>query len=247
MKHFFITGVSSGIGEALAKHCLLQGDRVTGLSRRNVQAGLTQLVARELSNNPLAHYQIDLAQLDSLPDRVALALSECPAVDIAILNAGTLGELACLQELSLRDLQKQMDVNLWAQKILIDELLCSIPRLKLVVVMSSGASVDSGVGWGGYAVSKAALNMLVLTYAAEHPSVTFISFAPGLVDTPMQQELTDKANKKQFEHIVCVDALRLQSKVVSPSEFAARFYDLLSQLEQHPSGDYVDMRTLSQG
>ena len=50
------------------------------------------------------------------------------------------------------------------------------------------AYLDEG-GWNGYALSKAALNMMMKLYAAERPGTDFSALAPGLVDTAMQEAM----------------------------------------------------------
>ena len=60
-----------------------------------------------------------------------------------------------------------------------------------MIFTSSGAAVTGYSGWGAYGSSKAALNHLATTIAAEEPNVTCISIRPGAVDTQMQRELRD--------------------------------------------------------
>ena len=60
-----------------------------------------------------------------------------------------------------------------------------------IILTSSGAAVRGMNTWGAYGSSKAALNHLAQTLAAEVEEVTSISIAPGVVDTEMQRELRD--------------------------------------------------------
>ena len=45
--------------------------------------------------------------------------------------------------------------------------------------------------WGPYGASKAALNHLAMTLAAEEPKITTISIRPGVVDTEMQRNIRE--------------------------------------------------------
>jgi len=60
-----------------------------------------------------------------------------------------------------------------------------------IVFTSSGASAHAYSTWGAYGASKAAVNSLGRTIAAEEPDITALSIAPGVVDTEMQRELRD--------------------------------------------------------
>lgn len=60
-----------------------------------------------------------------------------------------------------------------------------------IVVTSSGAANGSYVSWGAYGSSKAAVNHLVRTLAAEEPSISSVAVSPGRTDTAMQAELRE--------------------------------------------------------
>jgi NAD(P)-dependent dehydrogenase (short-subunit alcohol dehydrogenase family) len=57
----------------------------------------------------------------------------------------------------------------------------------VVVNLSSDAAVEHYEGWGGYAASKAALDHLTLTWAAEEPQHTWYAVDPGDLRTAMHQ------------------------------------------------------------
>ncbi len=177
----FITGVSSGIGWGLSKYYLSKGYQVYGLSRR---------VPEDLMNHKNFNHTIcDLTDFNSIPNSLSSLLNEVPFIDLAILNAGILGPIEHMKNQSIKDLKEVMNINVWANKPVIDALLETVPNIQKVVAISSGAAVNGNKGWGGYSISKAALNMLVKLYAAENDQTSFYAFAPGLVDTAMQDYL----------------------------------------------------------
>ena len=49
--------------------------------------------------------------------------------------------------------------------------------------------------WGPYGASKAALNHVALTLAAEEPKITTVSIRPGVVDTEMQRDIRETYNE----------------------------------------------------
>ena len=159
-------------------------------------------------------------------------------LDIAILNAGVVGDLKEMYEVSLREIEMVMDINVWANKVILDVLRRY--TVKQVVAISSGASVSGAKGWNAYALSKAALNMLIRLYAAEMPNTHLIALAPGLIDTPMMEHILQHADRKKFPVVQrLADSPRL-----SPDEAARLLIDTFSQLLEYPSGEFIDIRTL---
>jgi NAD(P)-dependent dehydrogenase (short-subunit alcohol dehydrogenase family) len=63
------------------------------------------------------------------------------------------------------DLKQVMEVNLWANKAIMDWLHGWGRPIDQILMISSGAAVLGNKGWNGYALSKAALNMLARLYA----------------------------------------------------------------------------------
>src|SRR3954470_24047545 len=135
----FITGVSSGLGLALAKSYLFEGFHVFGISRRR---------PRELDGLPgFTFASVDLANMDTISPAVDQLLTGVNLLDTVILNAGILGAIGDLSLTPLEDLKQVMDVNVWANKILIDALFAKVRKIEQVVAVSSGAAVSGARGW----------------------------------------------------------------------------------------------------
>lgn len=86
-------------------------------------------------------------------------------------------------------MKRVMEINVWANKVLLDLLFKTIGKIKQIIGMSTKASLRSSPGWGAYSVSKAGLDMLMDVYAKEHPDTHFNAFAPGLVDSEIQETI----------------------------------------------------------
>lgn len=229
-----ITGVSSGIGRGLTEWLLQNGHRVAGCSRRSPS---------------LEHECFSFAELDVTDAaRVAVVVPELAeqlkSIDVAILNAGVLGEIQDMREATLEAMRHTMEVNLWANKTLIDQLaqLSSPPRQ--IVTMSSGAAVNGNRGWNGYAISKAALNMLTKLYADELPEIHFAALAPGLVDTAMQDYLCGLEDESQrFASLETIKSKRDTEEMPDGQSLAPRLWDAITRLPQLvDSGEFVDIR-----
>lgn len=234
MSNIFITGISSGIGKALAESALQRGDTVWGLSRRGLG-----------SHHPnLVEILLDLGDLDALPAQLSTWLEGAPAFDWAILNAAQLGDILDLKESSLAKLKALTDVNLWSNKVLIEALLSQAEPRQLIAI-SSGASRNGHRGWSGYSISKAALNMMIKLYAAEAPGTHFVSLAPGIVDTSMQADISVHPDPEKYTSLKRLRAARGTDAMPSPEAFAPHFWAALPRFIEHPSGSYLDVRELN--
>jgi benzil reductase ((S)-benzoin forming) len=232
MSNYFISGISSGIGYALATHLSAEGNAVYGLGRKK----------QAFQQKDIHYCQIDLGSLDDLDSRLNILFDQCPAFEYAILNAAQLGEINYLHKTPLALLKQNIDVNLWSQKILIDKLLIHSPAIRLIVAISSGAAIDGGLGWNGYSISKAASKMMIDIYAQEHSSTHFLSVAPGLVDTQMHDDLSRQAVTRGLDGFQCVSSVRSQNGLSHPQHFAKTFCTMLPEFLNCRSGSYVDIR-----
>lgn len=227
----FITGVSSGIGNALAKHYLANGHKVWGVSRRKT----------DIDSPDFKHLSLDLTDYAKLEEDVPAFVNGCD-FDLVVLNAGVLGKIQPMAQADLSELKQTMEVNLWSQKVLLDALLKNC-KLQTVVAISSGASVNGNLGWSGYSLSKAALNMLIQLYAGEFKDTKFYALAPGLVDTAMQDTLWEVSEEK-FPSVKKLHDARGTDNMPRPESFAPRFEQALENLKRLESGSFADVRKM---
>ncbi|BCD68841.1 SDR family NAD(P)-dependent oxidoreductase [Nitratiruptor sp. YY09-18] len=225
----FITGIGSGLGEALAKFYVEAGEEVYAISR---------ILPRALEGFENLHFvQLDLHATEKIAKAVEELIGE-NELDLAILNAGVLGELKDMSETSLHEIEVVMHLNVWANKVILDVL--KYKTIKQVVAISSGASVSGARGWNAYAMSKAALNMLIRLYAAEMPNTHLTALAPGLIQTPMMEYILTHADRERFPVVKRL----AESKRLDPQEAAILLSDNFPKLLEYPSGEYVDIRNI---
>jgi NAD(P)-dependent dehydrogenase (short-subunit alcohol dehydrogenase family) len=184
-----VTGASRGIGAAVAKSLATKGAHVIALARTT--GGLEELddEIKKLGGTATL-VPADLRKFDDL-DRMGGALFErFKKLDILVGNAGQLGVLSPLPHVDQKAWDEVMAVNVTANYRLIrslDMLLRAADAARAVFI-TSGAANKATAYWGPYAVSKAALDLLVRTYAAE-VSTTKIKvnlFNPGPIRTRMR-------------------------------------------------------------
>jgi benzil reductase ((S)-benzoin forming) len=234
-RNVLITGVSSGIGLGLLRESLRRGDRVFGLGRKSPP---------DVTGPNFRFVICDLADFASVPVALAESLRGADRIDLAILNAGILGGIADLSETPVNHLKSIMDINLWANKVLLDALFAGPWAVEQVVGISSGAAVSGARGWNGYALSKAALNMLMKLYAAERPGTHITALAPGLVDTAMQTYARALHKDPRFPTIDRLKQASGTPDMPTPDQAAPRLLDAMERLRGRKSGEFFDLRTL---
>jgi NAD(P)-dependent dehydrogenase (short-subunit alcohol dehydrogenase family) len=137
-----------------------------------------------------------------------------------------------------------MDINLWSNKAIMDWLHASPLTLARVVFMSSGAAVNGNKGWSGYALSKAALNMMAQLYAHEFPETHIAAFAPGLVHTQMQDDIRDTVDSRRYPSTqVLKDAIGTEL-MPEPRQAGRLLAAAFEKLPRYPSGSFLDIRSL---
>ncbi len=230
MKNILITGVSSGLGEALAEKYLENGDNVYAIGKT---------IPKKLDHYPhFFFFPYDLSETFMIQSTLKEFLQH-RSFDIVILNAGLLGEIRTLSQTDLMDAKAVMEVNVWANKELIDTLHAHA-QVKQIVGISSGAAVNGSKGWGAYSLSKAALNMLLSVYAKELPEIHFTALAPGVIRTPMVEHIIEEVDDTLFP-----SAKRLkENPIQTPEEAAKNLIDIFPQLLAYESGSFLDVRTM---
>lgn len=187
-----VTGASRGIGRAVALELARQGAHVIALAR--TQGALEKLddEIRALGGEATLA-PCDIKDYDAL-DRLGGAIFQrWGKLDIFVGNAGILGPITPLSHLDPKQWDDVMAVNVTANWRLIRSLdaLLRASEAGRVALMSSGAGNKTQFApyWGAYAASKAAVDALVRTYAAETvntSAVKVMAVNPGPLRTRMR-------------------------------------------------------------
>ena len=187
-----VTGASRGIGAATAIRFAKEGAHVI-LTARTV-GGLEEVddAIQKITGTPATIVPLDLRQMDMI-DRLGGQIYErFGKLDILVGNAGMLGSLSPVPHATPSEVEDVFDVNVLANYRLIRS--CD-PLLRMadagrVTMVTSGAATVAVPFWGPYAASKAALEHLTLTYAAEMKTtnVRINLLDPGAVRTKMRAQ-----------------------------------------------------------
>jgi alcohol dehydrogenase len=235
-RRVLLTGVHTGLGHALALRFLDEGARVWAVSRKP---------PRDLEGHQRWRFaSLDLGRPAEIRPTVSELLSGVDGLDLVVLNAGVLGPIRDLAEISLDELRSVMDVNVWANKELIDALFALGTSPRQIVGISSGASKNGSGGWGPYSISKSALNLLLRVYSHELPGTHFAAVAPGLVDTPMTREVRAQTDDPRHPATARVRGAFEAGGGMTPEQAAGNLIAALDGIRERPSGSYLDLRDL---
>ncbi len=231
MKKIFITGTNSGIGRALAEHYLQNGAYVYGIGKKSLSA---------IEHERFSYLSIDLKALETVAPKLQRFLKDEEHIDTVVLNAGVLGDIKDMADTYIYEIEEIMRVNVWANKIVIDSLNGLSIKMDQIVGISSGAAVNASRGWGGYSLSKSALNMLLRLYSREMPDTHISALAPGVVDTAMVRQITEEVDAKKYP-----SAKRLkEGPIQKPEDAAKRIVDAFEKAKEYDSGTFLDVRNM---
>jgi len=198
-----ITGASRGLGAAAAvafaregAHCVLVARTVGGLEAVDDQI-------KALGSEGATLVPLDVTDGAGI-DRLGAALHErFGKLDILLGNAGVLGTLSPIGHIDPETFDQVMAVNVTANWRLIRSLDPLLQRSDAgrAIFVTSGVSRRVIPYWSAYATSKAALDMLVGTYAAEcaHTSVRVNLYNPGPTRTGMRKQAFPGENPETLQ------------------------------------------------
>ena len=186
-----VTGASRGLGAAAALAYANEGAHVVAVAR--TVGGLEALDDRiKQSGGSATLVPLDVTDGPGI-DRLGAALyKRFGKLDILLGNAGLLGTLSPIGHIDPAIFEKVMAVNVTANWRLIRSLdpLLRASDAGRAIFVTSGISRRIVPYWSAYAASKAALDMMVGTYAAEsaHTAVRVNLYNPGPTRTAMRKE-----------------------------------------------------------
>jgi NAD(P)-dependent dehydrogenase (short-subunit alcohol dehydrogenase family) len=184
-----VTGASRGIGRATALALARAGAHVVAVAR--TVGGLEELDdAIRAVGTSATLVPLDLKDAPGIV-RLAAALDQrYQRLDVLVGNAGILGPLSPLDHVEPKAWDEVLAVNVTANWQLVRALAPLLKRSSAgrVVFVTSGIVAHPRAYWGPYAVSKAALEVLARTYAAEtiNTNVRVNLFNPGPTRTHMR-------------------------------------------------------------
>lgn len=222
-KTALVTGASRGIGRSIALGLAKSGAHVLALART---PGALEELDDEIkaAGGKATLIPLDLPEGDGI-ERLAGALTErFPALDILVLNAASLGELAPLPDVDPKVWQHTLDLNVtvnWRLLRALDPMLRKSADARVIGLSSGVGGKAARAFWGVYAVTKAAFDMLLKTYAEEmQKTPVHVSIIdPGAMRTDMRKVAMPGEDPATLPH---------------PDELLPLVYHLLTRAEREP-------------
>ncbi|UVL21212.1 SDR family oxidoreductase [Pseudomonas sp. B21-044] len=231
-----VTGASSGIGRAAAKLFARHGANLVLTARRQVE--LEQLAAEITAAGHGRVFTVagDITDAALARELVDTAVSRFGGLDIALNNAGTLGELAAVPELTLDAWQHTLHTNLTSA------FLCAQAQIPALLARGGGSLIFTSTfvghavgmpGMAAYAASKAGLVGLVQVIAAEQGArgIRANALLPGGTDTPMGRSVMSSPEARSH-----VEGLHALKRLARPEEIAEAALFLASDASSFMTG-----------
>lgn len=156
-----VTGGSSGIGLAAAKELKENGATVIITGRRKEAI---EKAALEIGATPIVADQADVKSITELSEKIKKGFGK---VDILFINAGITGDPSLIQEASEDNFDAVMDINFKGAYFTLSKLTPLLNDGASVIFLSSNTAVMHKPQSSIYQASKAALNSIAKTAAAE--------------------------------------------------------------------------------
>jgi NAD(P)-dependent dehydrogenase (short-subunit alcohol dehydrogenase family) len=156
-KHWFITGVSTGFGAALADLLLEKGDKVAATFRQQEQAD--EFTKKAGANG--RGFVVEVTDEAQVKQGVADAIQHFGHLDVIVNNAGY-GSLGSIEEISAEEVKRQFEVNVFGP---LNVLRAVLPHLRErrsghVLNITSIGGLKTFPGVGVYNASKFALEAI---------------------------------------------------------------------------------------
>lgn len=228
-----VTGGSSGIGAEIARQAHADGHEVVVVSRRPGPVG------RSVS--------LDLGTEAGWDGVAALFDEVCDGADRVDCwhAAGVLTPIGFAGDVDAQAYRRNVMLNSAAGQVVGDAFLRSMAASGAsgsLVMLSSGAARTPYRGWSSYCAGKAAIDHWVRVVGLEQgdAGVSVVSIAPGVVDTPMQEEIrgTDVGDFPTLDRFV---DLHESGELGDPADVARRLRSVVPGLA---SGTVADLRSL---
>lgn len=188
MRYAVVTGMTKGIGRAIAEHLLKRGYHVIGNYASDDAAAEAFLRANDTLAPRLTLFKLDLCSYESACQFAQRIVDIAQMLDVLILNGATT-DLTPFGTIVEEDWMHVMNVNLNAPFFLTQQLSGHMaPDAGRIIFIGSSMGEYPHARSVAYGVSKAAVHELsrYLVKYFSGSGITVNTVSPGFVDTPWQ-------------------------------------------------------------
>jgi len=201
-KSAVVTGAASGIGRATAILFAQHGANLVCVDRA-AEVEATAVAIRQAGGRAIALNK-DVSSESDVAEFIQAAVKEFGGLDVCYANAGISGGLPSMDELSVEDWQRVLNINLVGAFLTVKHASRVMVKAKRgsIICTASVAGIRSGAGGITYSASKAGVISLVQTVANQlaGSGVRINAICPGLIETGMTKPLFDRARERGSEH-----------------------------------------------
>ena len=187
-----ITGLTRGLGRAMVDEFVRLGHTVIGCGRSHKEVD----ALRQQFPTPHDFYEVDVASDEEVKSWASLVVNSHGAPDLLLNNAGVINRNARLWEVTPRDFDRVIDVNVKGVANVIRHFAPEMLKRKrgIIVNFSSGWGRSTDAEVAPYCASKWAIEGLTLAFSQELPSTMAVaSLNPGIINTDMLQSCFGRA------------------------------------------------------
>ena|SRR5690625_4890230 len=235
MKYAVVTGVSKGLGEAVAIQLMEMGVNVIGISR-SINEQLPE--AAKEKQVSYEHYSCDIGDIAALEETFQKVSNEIFQQEVTKLylvnNAAVIDPVDQSMNIKAQDLAYHMEVNATAPMVLMNLFLNKANQDKVPFVgltVTSGAAERPIYGWSAYCSTKASINMYTKTAALEQDQLNtknkVIAFSPGIMDTPMQGRIRE-SSEAEFADVETFKGYKENNLLKDPGIVGKVLVDILT-------------------
>ena len=233
-KTIIVTGAGSGIGEASASRFATEGGSVVVV---DLDLGAAERTAAAIGRDALA-VGADISDPGSVAEMMRVAIDAFGTIDVLHANAGIGQPITALEDTTLQDWRRIMDVNLTGTFLTVQAVTQAMKTTGggSIVVTSSVSSLRPRPGMAAYITSKAALNGFVRALALELASIPIRVNAvlPAAARTPMLAAMS-YGDDVEASIATMGESLPL-GRVLDPSDLAAAVAYLASDEAANVTG-----------
>lgn len=249
-KSIIVTGAGRGLGRAVSLTMAREGARLTLLSRTLEE--LRNVADRIQREGGACHpVEADVSDPSAVRHAVKACVDHFGTVDVLVNNAGVIGPVRFLEDTDMDAWNRTLGINLSGAFYFAREVVPLMLRNGggNILNISSGLGQMAFPRFCAYSVSKAGIIQLTRSLAAElkaHP-IRVNAIDPGVMDTPMQEEIRALGPSVLGEGIHGdFKAYKEQGHLKDPFEVAQLAVFLASEASDHLTGyhgtlgDYIE-------
>lgn len=231
----FVTGAARGIGRAIALEFARGGATLALNDIIGEAAGELVELTQEAGSPKAKFFHFDIADMEACDSAVDSIIKEFDGLHVLVNNAGVSFD-ALTMRVKEEDWKRTLDVNLTGTFHLIRA--ATRPMMKQrggsIVNIASVVGEAGNFGQAAYAASKGGVIAITKTVAKELASrnIRVNAVAPGFIDTPMTQALSESARQRTFESIPL-------ARIGSPQDIADCVAWLASDKASYVTGSII--------